>query len=172
MSSQQSARPPTDAAGTLSLLAIARDNSVAHGYVDIEELLRSKTFLTRAGVEFFDSSGRRLAPVFNATWQLVGLEPTADEPDPRGIQRRLVTMIQKVNLYVRNNPDVFADRADARGTRGYADAGLVLPDVDGMDLAESLQAYTTILGHAEEEPSKDPGGPLHNLFHVLGGRHD
>jgi hypothetical protein len=171
MSSQQSAGQPTDVAGRLSIVAITCDNSTAHGYINVDELLGSKGFPTPdVGVEFFDSSGRRLAPVFDARWQLIGLQPTADEPDLRECQRRLSVMVEKVNSYVSDNPDVLT--APGREVRGDADAGPLLSGLRGMELTESLQAYAAIIGHVQEYVSKDPGGPLHNLFHAMGGKHN
>jgi hypothetical protein len=95
-----------DPDGGVHLLAVSADNRWVHGYPDVAALLATANQGDgdgegRGGVDFFDSQGRRHAPVFDAKWQLVGLVETMDEVVPGMLERRLQEIRQNAESIIR-----------------------------------------------------------------------
>jgi hypothetical protein len=131
----------------------------AHLYPNIKRAFDDRAVGTdTAGdrlIECFDNRGYRLGPVFDETWQLVGLRETIDSPDPCIARQRLADALRDTEAFVRSHPDVLARH------------GLVLDHVlaqfvepAGVDLAEDFAACLHLFGH----PEGDDAGFLHNFF--------
>jgi hypothetical protein len=174
------AQPPStnldEGSAPIGLVAIAADNSLAHGYVNVEELIGSNSFLALdQGIDFFDTTGRRLAPRFKDDWRLVGLSVSPDQPGPEELQHRLCLMIGKFEESVRGEPSAMK-RAGLVGPM-WEDGikGVIgrLPRIEGKSLEASLESCAELLGHPAKVTrppgwSLNSGGPLHNLIHAIG----
>ncbi|MEV4811008.1 hypothetical protein [Micromonospora avicenniae] len=148
-------------------VVIATDDTFAHAYSSVSEMLSDRNLRAKGGVEFFDRSGRRLAPLLTDAWEVRGLVPTVDEPDPALLQRRLVAVVQHVGDYIRRHPEVVA------GSGMPADEAVAaLPHLGKDTLAEDvskLPGAGTPSG-ATIRPM-DSGGWFHNAMHAAGWAH-
>lgn len=155
-------------ANEIAPIVIASDNSFAHAYGSVPEMLSEKDLgaKSQGALEFFDLAGRRLAPIFSDAWELEGLLPTLDDPDPELVQARLQAVVQHVREYIRRNPDVIAD------------SGLTLEAA----LARLPQVGTgTLAQDAAQFPGGEPlgggirlmdrGNYFHNALHAAGWTH-
>ncbi|RKN47617.1 hypothetical protein [Micromonospora endolithica] len=151
---------PSGGAADSRILLIASDNTFAHTYSDLAELLAEPAEGDRLGgaVEFFDSTGRRLAPVFDPQWTLVDLRPGDEPADPTAIQRRLRAVRDHVEWFLTTHPDV-AERARL----SVAEAVATLPPL-GRTLTEDIDLMPW-----HHEGSR--GNFLHNAMHAAGWAH-
>ena len=143
---------------SVELLVIAVDNSGAHRYSSVAELVRDQGFggtpRTEA-VEFFDGLGYRLAPGFGLGWMLTSLVRTADGPDPDAVVRRLCAAVQGMADRIDKLPD---ELAALHVTQQQALA--MLPHLNGLSLAEALDAGSELFGHTQN----NRGDALHNFI--------
>src|SRR5256714_4928136 len=111
--------------------AIAGDDSWAHPFPDVSHLLdhgnAAPTQGPPRGIEFFDTDGYRLAPVFDATWRLDGLARTTDPPGARAVRLRLRAVVAHGRYAIATHPDRFPEGSDS---------AKALPGLDGMTLPE------------------------------------
>jgi hypothetical protein len=142
----------------LSIVVIRSDDSRAHIYLDVRQLLKSKLDpdRDRGAVEFFSTAGHRLAPVFDAQWQLLDLVETADKPQPELILQRLRAIVRHMRRYLRENPEA-AERAGLTMEDGLAR----LPSLREATLEEALEVWTKVLGHDLGSHSREP---WHNFW--------
>jgi len=155
-------------ANELAPIVLASDNSFAHAYGSVTEMLTEKDLGGKAqgAVEFFDLAGRRLAPVLSDSWELEGLVPTLDDPDPELVQARLQAVVQHVREYIRRNPDVVADSGMS------LEAALEgLPQVGGGTLAQDAAHFPggEPLGGGMRLMTR--GNYFHNALHAAGWTH-
>jgi|GEM_PF-2338816 hypothetical protein len=149
-------------------IVIASDNSFAHAYDSVADMLVDKNIGAKGGLEFFDRAGRRLAPVFSHAWELEGLEPTLDDPDPELVQARLQAVVQHVGDYIRRHPDVVA------GSGLSVEAAIAaLPKIGAGTLAEDAAQFPGARPAASGGSIRlmDPGGWFHNALHAAGWTH-
>ncbi|GIG91588.1 hypothetical protein [Plantactinospora endophytica] len=150
-------------------ILIASDNSFAHAYGSVAEMLSEKDIgaMAQGGLEFFDRAGRRLAPVLSHAWELEGLVPTLEDPDPELIQGRLQAVVQHVADHIRRHPEVVADSGLTAD-----EAIAALPQIGGGTLAEDAAHFP-----GGEQPSSGgirlmtPGGWFHQTLHAAGLAH-
>ncbi|SCL14854.1 hypothetical protein GA0070616_0559 [Micromonospora nigra] len=142
------------------ILLIASDNTFAHTYADLAELLAEPAEGDKLGgaVEFFDATGRRLAPVFDAQWVLIDLRPGDEPADPTAIQHRLQAVRDHVEWFLTTYPDV-AERARL----SVAEAVASLPP-PGRRLTDDIDLLPR---HHEG----NQGNFLHNAMHAAGWAH-
>ncbi|MFC6020073.1 hypothetical protein ACFP2T_28245 [Plantactinospora solaniradicis] len=162
------ARPTRPARATdIAPIIIASDNSFAHAYGSVAEMLSEKDIgaKSQGALEFFDLAGRRLAPVLSQAWELEGLLPTLDDPEPELVQARLQAVIQHVRDYIRRNPDVLAD--SGMSVRGALDA---LPEIGAGTLAEDAAKFPGG-GTDSDTMLRTDGNWLHNAMHAAGWAH-
>ncbi|MFY1669851.1 hypothetical protein ACN27G_07800 [Plantactinospora sp. WMMB334] len=163
------AKPIRPVPGTeIEPIVIASDNSFAHAYGSVAEMLGEKDIGAKAqgGLEFFDKAGRRLAPVFSHAWELEGLVPTLDDPEPELIQGRLQAVVQHVGDYIRRHPEIVADS-------GLTPEAAIesLPQLGGGTLADDAAHFP-----GGDAPSggirlMTPGSWFHNSLHAAGWTH-
>ncbi|AVT32776.1 MULTISPECIES: hypothetical protein [unclassified Plantactinospora] len=149
-------------------IVIASDNSFAHAYGSVAEMLSEKDIGAKAqgGLEFFDKAGRRLAPVLSHAWELEGLVPTLEDPDPELVQGRLQAVVQHVGDYIRRHPETVADSGLT-----VDEAIAALPQLGGGTLAEDAAHFP-----GGDSPSggvrlMTQGGWFHNSLHAAGWTH-
>jgi hypothetical protein len=147
---------------TVEILVVASDASGkrAHLYPSIKRVFDDRAVGTgtvgESLIECFDNRGYRLGPVYDHTWQLVGLRETTDPPDPSIAQQRLGDMLRDTEAFVRSHPDVLAkhglelDEVLAR-----------LPAPGWVDLADDFDACRPLFGHPLIGDDRDF---LHNFF--------
>jgi len=136
-----------------------------HGVADLLATHESGHVEPPRGLDFFDQDGQRLAPVFDATWRLVGLVKTNDKPDAEGVQKRLADVFAFLADYTSAHPDRIAEDYGLSVDEALEE----LPQLTGKSLTESiavLQGITHGAGVAGEA-QKDPGNWFHNLMHNL-----
>ena len=155
---------PTD----IAPIVIASDNSFAHAYGSVAEMLNEKDIgaKSQGALEFFDLAGRRLAPVLSDRWELEGLVPALDDPDPELVQARLQAVMQHVRDYIRRNPEVIADSGLS------VEAALkALPQIGGGTLAQDAAQFPggEPLGGGIKLMTQ--GGWFHNSLHAAGWTH-
>jgi hypothetical protein len=134
-----------------------------HFYASVGSLLETgdAEFSPPEAVEFFDATGRRLAPVFSKTWKLIDLRRTGDRSSDAMICRRLSEVAQHLR-------DTVDQRLTMSGntivTREQALA--CIPDLRGLKLQQCFTVLSAVFGHAqgEEEQTLDDGSFWHNLF--------
>ncbi|GIJ27445.1 hypothetical protein Vqi01_26070 [Micromonospora qiuiae] len=142
------------------ILLIANDDTFAHTYLDLHQLLaeQSEGDELRGAVEFFDTTGRRLAPVLDAQWRLVDLRPSSEPADPAAVRRRLEAVRDHLERFLRANPELLAPYR-----LGVAEAVDALPLLDG-----------TLTDAIDEMPwhhRSHRGNFLHNAMHAAGWAH-
>lgn len=140
------------------ILLIASDNTFAHTYADLAELLAEPAEGDKFGgaVEFFDVTGRRLAPVFDPQWLLTDLWPGGDPADPAAVQVRLQAVRDHVEWFLTTYPD-FAEQARLN----VAEAVASLPQL----------GYSTLTDDIDLMPwhhKGNRGNFLHNAMHAAG----
>jgi hypothetical protein len=131
----------------LIVVAHSSSGTRVHIYPDVPALLAAGPFTlggVKSQLEFFDSQGYRLAPVFDKQWQLGDLQVTADSPDPTQVLKQLRAAVSDVKH--------FAHRLTAQ-----------LPAMDTDDLAEAVTRVQPLFGHSGIQ-YQDPGSAFHNLF--------
>jgi hypothetical protein len=156
------------------ILAIANDNTFAHAYASVADLLQDDDIGAGPGersgpLEFFDSTGHRLAPVFDTGWRLRDLTPTADRADAPAVQQRLAECVAHLGTFLARHPE----EAAAHGL-GVDEAIALLPRVDAApDLAASLAAFSAVRDDGVLPPAvaADSQGWFHNLRHRTGWTH-
>ncbi|MFI6265029.1 hypothetical protein [Micromonospora sp. NPDC051006] len=146
-------------------VVIASDNTFAHAYASVAEMLSERDLGAKGGLEFFDRSGRRLAPVLSPTWEVAGLAPTLDEPDPKLLTGRLAAVVQHVGDHIRRHPEVIA-----RSGLSVEEALAALPRIGAGTLAEDLAQLPGATADGEFG-LMDSGGWFHNAMHAAGWAH-
>ncbi len=143
------------------ILLIASDNTFAHTYLSLAELLAEPADGGKLGgaVEFFDGTGRRLAPVFDAQWLLTDLRPSGDPADPAALQRRLQAVRDHLEWFLTTYPDV-AERSRMSVTEAIAS----LPRLGDAALADDLDLLPW-------HHQGNRGNFLHNAMHAAGWAH-
>ncbi|WP_326550364.1 hypothetical protein [Micromonospora sp. NBC_01813] len=139
------------------ILLIASDNTFAHTYADLAELLAEPAEGDKFGgaVEFFDCTGRRLAPVFDPQWLLIDLRPGGDPADPAAIQLRLQAVRDHVEWFLTAYPD-FAEQSRL----SVAEAVASLPPL-GSTLIDDIDLMPW-------HHKGNRGNFLHNAMHAAG----
>jgi hypothetical protein len=151
------------------VIVIARDDAWAHAYTDTSALVRdARANASNADtdtLEFFDSSGRRLEPVFSRRGYLKGLEASACAAEPAELSRRLSMVVDQV--------------AAREGVAPQA-AVTMLPKLAGRTLSEQ---FTEFSHHWYPHPPRhrwwlprtivraDRGSFFHNALHAAGWTH-
>lgn len=140
------------------ILLIASDNTFAHTYADLAELLAEPAEGDKLGgaVEFFDSTGRRLAPVFDPQWLLTDLRPSGDPVDPATVQQRLQAVRDHVEWFLTTYPD-FAQRSRMSVDEAVAS----LPRLGATSLADDIDLMPW-------HHHGNRGNFLHNAMHAAG----
>lgn len=147
------------------LFVISGDNAWVHVYPDAQTMLECKDTVAAGpgALEFFDVSGRRLAPVFSTTWSLEGLRETSDKAEPAVVRDRLCAVIESVRADIEQR---LAEVSDPPGTLELALARL--PELDGRSLAECFTLLQPNFGDGEaggDQPlRKDDGSAWHNFW--------
>ena len=156
--------PPAD----VQPIVIASDNSFAHAYPSVADMLSEKDIGAKAqgGLDFFDHAGRRLAPVFSPTWELERLAQTLDEPDPELVQGRLQAVVQHVADYIRRHPEVVAEFG--MSAQQAIDA---LPQLGGDTLAADAAQFPGSQAPSGEVGLMTSGNWFHNSLHAAGWTH-
>jgi hypothetical protein len=161
---------PTTAAGRDHtdgrLFVIASNNAWVHVYPDVQTMLDCKdtTAATPGALEFFDVTGRRLAPVFGATWALEGLRASAEEPDEAAVRARLSAVVKSVRASVAQR---LAEHTEPPGSLEEALAHL--PDLTGRGLAECFDLLSPDFGDGDsltrdEVMARHDGSFWHNFW--------
>ena len=149
---------------TVRVLAIATDDTWAHVYDSVALMLNERNIGVehRGGMEFFDGSGRRLAPVFSPTWELQDLALTGDESGPCELLQRLHAVVRHAESYIRRHPE--------RVVRpGVPEAVLAtFPRLSGRSLAEALET----VWEATQPRQSHSAGFFHNALHAAGWNHE
>ncbi|TDC40674.1 hypothetical protein E1211_00780 [Micromonospora sp. 15K316] len=160
-------RLPTEPAATTDVqpVVIATDNTFAHAYASVGEMLSDRNLRAKGGLEFFDRSGRRLAPLLTDAWEVRGLVPTSDEPDPALLQGRLAAVIRHVGDYIRRHPEVVAGMPADEAVAALPHIG---KDTLAEDVAKLPGAGTPSGGTVGP---MDSGGWFHNAMHAAGWAH-
>ncbi|RIV40043.1 hypothetical protein [Micromonospora radicis] len=142
------------------ILVIANDDTFAHTYPDLPRMLaeQSEGDPLRGAVEFFDTAGLRLVPLFDPQWQLVGLLPSSEPADPAAVLSRLRAVRDHLERFLRDNPD-FAGQSR-------------------LDVTEAVAAVPVLDGPLTDAVDKMPwhnhgsrGNFLHNAMHAAGWAH-
>lgn len=147
------------AENALSIVVIRTDDSRAHIYRDLRQLLSSAAMEVegdQAAVEFFTTAGHRLAPVFDAEWRLQRLVDTADKAQPEIVLQRLRTTVRQMRRDLRENREK-VERAGLTIDDGLAR----LPSLREATLEEALEVWAPVLGHSIGSHSTDP---WHNFW--------
>ncbi|WFE25986.1 hypothetical protein O7623_21845 [Solwaraspora sp. WMMD791] len=139
------------------ILLIAADDTFAHTYADLAELLAEPADGDKFGgaVEFFDTTGRRLAPIFDAQWQLTGLAPAGGPVDPAAVQQRLQAVRDHVEGFLLRHPEVAA-----QARLSVAEAVATLPQL-GASLTDDIDLMPW-------HQHGNRGNFLHNAMHAAG----
>ncbi|ROT33117.1 hypothetical protein [Micromonospora sp. HM5-17] len=160
-----SSRPAT--ATDVQPIVIASDNSFAHAYDSVAEMLAEKDLGEKGGLEFFDRAGRRLVPVLSHAWELEGLVPALDDPDPELVQARLQAVVQHVGDYIRRHPEVVAGSG-----LSVDEAIAALPTIGTGTLAEDAAQFPGAQPSSDGAIQlMDSGGWFHNALHAAGWSH-
>lgn len=143
------------------VLLIAADDTFAHVYRDLAEALSEPKEGTMFGgaVEFFDTEGRQLAPVFGPDWRMAELQTGGNPADPAAVQRRLRRVIEHVAGYLRAHPEVVGS-----SPHNVEEVIAALPQLGGG----SLQ---TDVAEMPQHIMATRGGLLHNAMHAAGWTH-
>ena len=151
---------PMQSTTTAGVIAIARDDSWAHMYQDVNNIRDLGDDGSVEDKEFFDSSGRRLAPRLGPAGRLQDLEETADDPDQDMVQQRLAAVVQHIRGYLESEQGKrFLEQDDL----DHADLLPELLQQDRMSLEEWLAEFRALFGPHHRSPD-DRRGPLHNLI--------
>jgi hypothetical protein len=155
---------PTAADG---VLAIASDDSWAHVYRSVKEMLEEHDIGThsdhRGGMEFFDLTGRRLAPVLGPAWELWDLVPTGHQAGACELVQRLHAVVRHAEAYVRRHPD----QVHPAGTAPEVVLAS-FPQLLGKNLAEALE----LVRLSTTADNTHSAGWFHNTLHAAGWNHN
>jgi len=159
------------------------DNGFVHAFVgptpaDVAAEIQQQTDIAKpnVGIEFFDTTGQRLAPEFGPDWTWKTLQRTADDPDPELLRRRLQAWVDHVSGHLRKEPvwlheylTKFGDIWVSQESPGQALARVLdgLPQPDDESIDDCFKNLQRQVGH----PFFHVADPLHNLWHLLGGTH-
>ncbi|MEE6258930.1 hypothetical protein [Plantactinospora sonchi] len=149
-------------------IVIASDNSFAHAYDSVTDLLGEKDLGGKGGLEFFDRAGRRLTPVFNDAWELESLVPTLDDADPELVQARLQAVVQHVRDYISRHPDLVAGSG-----LSLKAAIAALPKIGEGTLVEDAAQFPGPTAPSSDGPNRlmHSDGWFHNAMHAAGWAH-
>jgi hypothetical protein len=160
------------------IVAIATDDTFAHTYPDLRALREDSIMAPdsdhRNDLEFFDTDGRRLLPVFGPTGILTALREAAGNPDPELLRRRLAAVLRHTENHLRTRPEL----TEPFGLTPEV-AIAMLPRPETQSLAETLAAFPhrdqphiraawwqpRTLVHAHSD------GWFHNAMHAAGWAH-
>jgi hypothetical protein len=151
-----------DSMTTAWVVAIAADDSWAHVYPKVGELLGHRhdgDDVPAGPVEFFDGAGRRLGAVFGPDWVLVDLRPVTAIEDRTGLEERLHRVLRHVAAYLRAHPEALAALPDAPDD--------VLTEIDDLGSGD----LETVLDRCFLSPDEHSAGWLHNALHAAGWSH-
>ncbi|HEX6686281.1 MAG TPA: hypothetical protein VF062_26150 [Candidatus Limnocylindrales bacterium] len=141
------------------ILVIRSDDSRAHVYRDIKQLLSSLPVGAAedpAGTEFFSTAGHRLAPVFDREWRLQDLVQLSDCAEPDAVLQRLQMTVERMKSFLASNGSL-AEEAGLRVEDGLRR----LPSLRSATLESALQAWASVLGHGQGSHAADP---WHNFW--------
>jgi hypothetical protein len=162
--------PSTDRTSSSILIAVLGDNSRAHGFRSVQELLATgnqvPTWSVVQPITFHDDAGYELIPRFDTTWRLTGLDRNG-APDRDGVLTRLRAVLDQTKARIGQNPQTVEDYGITRD-----EAFAELDRVKALDLAELVDPLSTLfdprteMRHLPDDGAHDPGGWLHMLiFH-------
>jgi hypothetical protein len=153
------------------VLAIGGENNFVHVYKDEAALLRDGDIGAGVGesrfpLEFFDSDGRRLAGVYDGSWQLARLVPTEDDPQPRRLAERVAGVLLYMRTYIEEHPEVMR----LYGLTQQEALALFAAPKPGQDLRVSLAPMLAVDLEDDHVPvgvlgDDDDRGIMHNIFH-------
>ena len=141
----------------------------AHLFSNVTDLIATQEAVPvqpPRGLDFFDASGLRLAPVFDETWRLRGLVKTNEKADPAVVQQRLAAVFAFLAEYTSAHPTEIAEDFGLSVDEALGE----LPSLAGKSLTESiavLQGVRHGADVAEEEGQHDSGNWFHNLMHKI-----
>ncbi|TQS45032.1 hypothetical protein [Cryptosporangium phraense] len=153
---------------TETVFVIDVNDRFAHLFTSVPDLLGTHEkghVEPPRGLDFFDQDGRRLAPVFDECWQLVGLVETNEEPDPQAIQARLAAVFAFLAEYTSGHPTEIADDYGLSVDEALGE----LPQLAGKSLSDSIAALGGVTHYPADAGTeqKDPGNWFHNLMHKI-----
>jgi hypothetical protein len=159
------------APGTIGIVAIASDDTFAHVYRDLPQMIEDGFGAAggrRGGLEFFTAEGGRLVPVFGSAWQLVDLRGSGDKPDAALLGRRLAAVLEHVVAYLGKHPEL----VESSGLT-IEEAIAQLPRPTEQGLAEVLDRFPHRIDTADDGTVRplDRGGWFHNSLHAAGWTH-
>ncbi|MEO3743957.1 hypothetical protein [Plantactinospora sp. B5E13] len=149
-------------------IVIASDNSFAHAYDSVADLLGEKDLGGKGGLEFFDRAGHRLTPVFNDAWELESLVPTLDDAEPDLVQARLQAVVQHVRDYLRRHPEL------VNGSGLSLEAAIAaLPKIGEGTLRDDAAQFPGPTAPASDGAIRlmHSDGWFHNAMHAAGWAH-
>jgi hypothetical protein len=149
------------------VLAIASDDSWAHVYLSVKDLLAERDVGGNSdhhgGMEFFDLTGRRLAPVLSPAWEIRDLVPTSYRAADCELVQRLHAVVRHAEAHLRRHPDGVVP------TSTPPEVVLAqFPQVLGKSLAEALELFRL----ATARDNTHSAGWFHNTLHAAGWNHD
>ncbi|HEX2300944.1 MAG TPA: hypothetical protein VHH34_20955, partial [Pseudonocardiaceae bacterium] len=145
-------------------------------YQDEQELLEDHAIGAGEGercgpIEFFDSTGHRLAARYDRPWRVMGLTRTAEPPDPALLRQRVHKTLDHVRRYIEAN----ARKVELLGATVPQLVAHIL-DLEAGDLDTCLKK----LVHSRDDHDHRSGvikvehltnDPLHNWMHGAGWQH-
>lgn len=140
---------------TLAILVIRCDDSRAHIYQDLEQLLWDVSD-DRSAMEFFSVGGHRLATTFDPTWRIQGVVEGLETPDPDFVLQRLRSVVRNMRQFLQDNPDL-VEKAGLTISDGLTR----LPLLSEAPLNEALLTWSPVLGHSQLSDTADP---WHNFW--------
>jgi hypothetical protein len=159
------------------ILAIGSQNTFLHIYDDERKLLADDDIGAGVGesrfpLEFFDSDGYRLAGVYDGRWNLLRLLPTADQPCPGSVLRRVRQVTEHLRRFIKSAP---AEVMLFGLTEEEALELFPLP-VESLDLKTVLLSFTAEDGRNShsafmELGDNDTQGFGHAMRHLAGNAH-
>jgi len=152
--------PAAATGSSTKVLAIASANTWVHVFPDHQRLIDCQDInLAQPGpLDYFDLSGRRLAPVLNSAGKLVGLRLTSDPADVVMVRARLSAVVKHVRDEIAQR---LAEMEDPPGTEQEAMAQL--PDLEGLSLSVCYDRLAAPFGDGNGLP-ETPGSFWHRFW--------
>jgi hypothetical protein len=165
-----------------TIVAVAQDNTWAHVYVDTASLIADR-HSSGAGatgpIDFFDSAGNRLLPLFTPGWSIQGLTPEVlsdgQPPDCEAVRDRLRAVIAHVQAYVLERFDELVWPGVTRPSPTAEAAIKTLQDLMADEtlggLVAAFGALFGVVTPANVPVVQDRRGWWHNVLHASGWTH-